>query len=93
MTINEVIFAWLKSLKTDHPLSFTNIFGMSLRKQDLNKMMDVNNTIHKYSLQLTLREAEEYYLRGGNLDELLIKAKEHKDKKINFSFSNILKGN
>jgi uncharacterized protein YqfA (UPF0365 family) len=66
---------------------------MYLRKQNLNKLIDVNNTIHKYSLQLTLSEAEGYYLRGGNLDELLTKAKEHKDKNINFSFTNFLKEN
>jgi uncharacterized protein YqfA (UPF0365 family) len=66
---------------------------MYLRKQNLNKMVEVNNIIQLNNLELSLNDVEHIYLLGGNIDQLLDEALKCKHNYKEFIFSNYLKAN
>jgi len=88
-----LFIAFIKSIQTQYPLSFKKLFMMYLRKENLNKMIEVNNVIRLHNLQLSLNEVEHFYHLGGNVDRLLDEAIKHKQNHMEFIFKNYLKSN
>jgi len=82
----KVFFAWYKSRSKYYPLSLGQLFGMHFRKQDLKKMIEINNTIKTNDLDLTLEQVEMFILRNGRVEDLLQVAQDHKKNDKHFNF-------
>jgi uncharacterized protein YqfA (UPF0365 family) len=82
----KVFIAWYKSRTKYYPLSLGDLFGMHFRKQDLNKMIEIHETIKTNNLELTLKQAEMFILKNGRVDDLLQEAHNCKRDNKNFNF-------
>lgn len=82
----KVFIAWFKSRSNPFPLSLTQLFGLFLRKQDLNIIVDSYNKIKMNNLDITILQLEIFLLMGGRANDLLDEAQNAKNEYRTFDF-------
>jgi uncharacterized protein YqfA (UPF0365 family) len=92
-SVPSLSIAFIKSRRTEYPISFKTLFWMYLKRQNLNKMVEANNIIHLNDLQISLKEVERFSLLGGSVDYLLDEALKYKQNNKEFIFEDFLKSN
>jgi len=82
----KVFIPWVKSRSNYFQLSLSQLFGMHLRKLDLNVMINAHNHIQMNKLDLTLNQLETFLLSGGKANDILQQAKNAKNDSKPFNF-------
>jgi uncharacterized protein YqfA (UPF0365 family) len=82
----KVFIPWVKSRSNYSQLTLRQLFGMHLRKLDLNVMVNAHNYIQMNKLDLTLNQLEDFLLSGGKANDILQHAKNIKNDSKPFNF-------